>query len=178
MRKGVHEGAAGSHSLSMRKECQLRPRQGGAELKASTLGPQDIAVLRRLIGNSQNWRARFDLLMFLGRYHHGWYSRRALHPRTACSRLEIQTAMDEFVDCGALGVRRDGAVPYYRFTTDAAVRDAAQAIGRLTPGERRRVLHDLLQPAADGSSQAQTASGRPWEDAPEKGGHRIGKSVQ
>lgn len=147
-------------------------------MKTASLGPRHIAVLQRLVGSAENSRARLDLLVFLGRYPEGWHSRRALKPLTSCPTQEVRSAVDQLVERGALEVRREGAATYYLFTADADVRDAAKALGRLTPGKRQRVLDELLGSPVDDGPRGQEAGRRPARSAPEEGGHRIGESVQ
>lgn len=152
--------------------------RGPAELKTARFGPRQIAVLKRLVGSTENWRARFDLLVFLGRYPEGCYNRRALKPLTSCPPREVRSAVDQLVERGAIEVRREGAATYYLFTAGAEVRDTAKALGRLTPGKRQQVLDELLGAPADDGPRRKERGGNPAGAAAKKGGRSIGESVQ
>ncbi len=100
-----------------------------------------IAVLRLILGDHLTSRSRLDLLVFWGRYPCGWFDRRAIRPHTRAPREEIEAALEELVGEGVVRRRRDGAVPSYALTEAGGIRRAVEELPRLTPNERRYLLH-------------------------------------
>ncbi len=115
-------------------------------------GPREsrLAVLRRILGNHLTSRSRLDLLLFWGRYPGGWFGRAVIRPFTRSSRKEIQRALDELVAEGVIERRRDGDIPYYALTRDVRVRGAVKELARLTPNERRYLLHQSIRHEVEG----------------------------
>ena len=100
-----------------------------------------VAVLRLMLGEFLTSRGRLDLLVFWGRYPCGWFDRRAIRPHTRASRDEMEQALEELVEEGVVRRRRDGPVASYALTEAGGIRRAVEALARLTPNERRYLLH-------------------------------------
>jgi len=100
-----------------------------------------VAVLRLMLGEHLSSRSRLDLLVFWARYPCGWFDRRAIRPHTRASRDEIEQALEELVEEGVVRRRRDGPVASYALTEAGGIRRAVEELHRLTPNERRYLLH-------------------------------------
>jgi hypothetical protein len=97
-------------------------------------------VLQRLLGRGPTQRARFDLLVFWGRFPGGWYSHAAIGPVTRSPRRDIDHALEELVAEGIVDAHPDAAGTYYSVTTSPLMLDVIKQLGRLTPNERRALL--------------------------------------
>lgn len=114
-----------------------------------------LAVLRLILEKHLTSRSRLDLLVFWGRYPGGWFDRAAIKPFTRASRREVEQALEELVAEGVIRCQRDGHVSYYALTEDVEVRGAVQELPRLTPNERRYLLH-LSAHQREGSREEHT----------------------
>ena len=110
-----------------------------------------LATLRLILGEFLTSRGRLDLLVFWGRYPCGWFDRRAIRPHTRASRDEMEQALEELVEEGVVRRRRDGPVASYALTEAGGIRRAVEDLARLTPNERRYLLH--LSTGRDGASE-------------------------
>lgn len=110
-----------------------------------------LATLRLILGEFLTSRGRLDLLVFWGRYPCGWFDRRAIRPHTRASRDEMEQALEELVEEGVVRRRRDGPVASYALTEAGGIRRAVEDLARLTPNERRYLLH--LSTGQDGASE-------------------------
>jgi hypothetical protein len=97
-------------------------------------------MLHRLLGDGKTQRARFDLLVFWGRYSGGWYSRAAISPMTRSPRRDIDQAVEELVAEGIVDAHPDADGTYYSVTTSPQMLDVIKQLGHLTPNERRDLL--------------------------------------
>ncbi len=106
-----------------------------------------MKMLRRLLGYGPTQRARFDLLVFWGRYPGGWFSRAAISPMTGLSRRDIDQALAELVEEGIVGAHADPSGPYYSLTAAPQILDLIRQLGLLTPNERRYVMNRVAPQA-------------------------------
>ncbi|MDP2674214.1 MAG: hypothetical protein Q8Q00_04815 [Dehalococcoidia bacterium] len=100
-----------------------------------------LTTLRLILGEFLTSRGRLDLLVFWGRYPCGWFDRRAIKPHTRASRVEIERALEELIEEGVVRRHRDGPVASYALTEAGGIRRAVEDFARLTPNERRYLLH-------------------------------------
>jgi hypothetical protein len=98
------------------------------------------AMLQHLLGDGPTQRARFDLLVFWGRYPGGWSTRAAIHPMTRLPRRDIDGALAELVEEGIMEVQGNPSRPYYSLATSPELLEVIKQLGRLTPKERRALL--------------------------------------
>jgi biotin operon repressor len=101
---------------------------------------EQTKLVQRLLGDGLTQRARFDLLVFWGRYSGGWYSRAAISPMTGLARRDIDKALAELVEEGIVEVHADPFGPYYSLTTSPQIHNFILQLGHLTPNERRALL--------------------------------------
>jgi len=111
----------------------------GKGLKESVRSRLQAVV--RTLGRHLTERAKLDLLTFWGRNHGGWLSRGAIAPFTLLGRQEIDQALAELVRDGVIKHHEANGVCFYALTDDHAVRRAVLELGRLTPNERRYLVH-------------------------------------
>lgn len=107
-------------------------------------------IVDRLLGQGPTRRARFDLLVFWGRYPGGWSTRAAISPRTRLPKQDIDRALAELVDEGIVDVHGGAPRPYYGLTTAPEILAAVKNLGLLTPRERQALLGTTPGPSANG----------------------------
>lgn len=123
-------------------------------------GDSRLAVLRQILGSHLTCRSRLDLLVFWGKYPGGWFSRRAIRPFTQSSVNEVERALDDLVAESVIECRWDGDIPYYALTREVRIRRAVKELARLTPNERRYLLHQSMrQEAGSGDTPEDGAPG-------------------
>jgi hypothetical protein len=101
---------------------------------------EQTKIVQRLLGDGLTQRARFDLLVFWGRYPGGWYSHAAIGPITRFPRRAIDQALEELVAEGIVDAHPDASGAYYSVTTSPQMLDVIKQLGHLTPNERRALL--------------------------------------
>jgi hypothetical protein len=113
-------------------------------------------VISRLLGDGPTQRARWDLLVFWGRYPGGWYSRGAIDPRTSLPRREIELALKELVAEGVVDVHSDAYGKYYALTTAPRTLALIKRLWTLSPNAKRLVLNRFLNPSKRESREPRT----------------------
>ena len=103
-------------------------------------------LIRRLLGDGPTQRARWDLLVFWGRYPGGWYSRRAIDPRTSLPRREIELALEELVAERVVDVHSDAYGKYYALTNAPLTLALIKRLWTLSPNAKRLVMNRFLNP--------------------------------
>jgi len=127
-----------------------------------------LAILQRILGSHLTSRSRFDLLLFWGRNPGGWFDRGAIRPFTRLSRQEIEESLEELAAEGVIRCQRDGHMAYYALSQDVGIRRAVKELARLTPNERRYLLHQCLR--------RQSAEDKGEPDPPS--GNALGKATE
>lgn len=97
--------------------------------------------LGRVLGHHLSARAKLDLLLFWARNPGGWYTRRAIKPFSLLPRSQIDEALLALLEDGVVERREHNGVPFYALTENHGVRRAILELGRLTPNERRYLVH-------------------------------------
>ncbi|MFQ5472419.1 MAG: hypothetical protein ACE5FA_06000 [Dehalococcoidia bacterium] len=116
-----------------------------------------VATLANVLGDHLTSRPRLDLLLFLGRYPGGWYSRRAIDPLSVFPREAIGEALDGLVDEGVIETVQNGEVTYYRLTTDSRVRAAVIEMARLRRTDRRLLFRRCTGQSTSGADEVYAA---------------------
>jgi len=128
------------------------------ELKESVRRRLD--ALGRILGRHLTSRAKLDLLTFWSRNHGGWCSRGAI----VLPRKEIDQALAELVEEGVIERQEAYGLCFYALTDDHDVRRAVLELGRLTPNERRYLVHRAQ--SAFASNDRENREGEPSKKGP------------
>ncbi len=101
-------------------------------------------ILGKLLGSSVTRRARWDLLVFWGRFPGGWYTRAAIDPVTTEPKYQIERALQELVEDGVVDLHRDTYGEYYALTDAPQILSAIRRLCTLSPNARRLVMSRFL----------------------------------
>jgi hypothetical protein len=106
-------------------------------------------MIRRLLGDGPTQRARWDILVFWGRYPGGWYSRAAIDPITTVPGHEVGRALEQLVEEGIVDVDSGAYGKYYALTDSPRILSLIKRLGTLSPNARRLVLNRFLSAGRD-----------------------------
>lgn len=111
---------------------------------------RQLERLSSVLGRHLTTRAKLEVLTFWGRHPEGWCTRRAVAPFTLASRYEIDEALAELVEDRLLQRHQSGDLCLFALAEDGHVRRAVTELARLTPNERRHLLHRARLRGQDG----------------------------
>lgn len=117
---------------------------------------RQLERLGSVLGRHLTTRAKLDVLTFWGRHPGGWCSRRAVAPFSLASRHEIDESLAELVEDGVIQRRRSGDLNFFAPAEDGDLRGALMELARLTPNERRYLVHNARLQRGDDSHERAT----------------------